>query len=146
MLPGNSFAVQDFLPQRFRPGRPARSRLLAAAWLAVPAPGPRLLPLGRPVPALGNGTKQIPARGRSPAPKDAGVCRFALRSIPRRRTCTQKIQFGFLSFPVAFWGVLLQLPLGVAATSRGLNHPTASVPNKTEVCNSTETLLFREPI
>lgn len=144
MLPGNSFAVQDFLPQRFRPGRPARSPLLAAAWLA-----PAAAAAGEACPSLRerHQTSLLGVAARRPKmPESVGLHSEAFCARGRRRTCTQKIQFGFPSFPVAFWGVLLQLPLAIAATSRGLNHPTASVPNKTKVSNSTDTPLFREPI
>lgn len=154
MLPGSSFAVQEFPPQCFRPGRPARSRVLAAAWVAVPAPGPRLLPARETCPSLREPHQT--ARGRSGAPKYAGVCRFALGGIPCTGTCRKEeeedarakdsVQFGFPSFPVTFWSVPLQLPLGTAATARGLNHPTASVPNKAKVSNSIETPLFGEPV
>lgn len=45
------------------------------------------------------------------------------------------VQFGFPGYLLE--RVLLQLPVGTAATALGLNHPAASVPNEAKVSNST---------
>lgn len=160
MLPGNSFAVKGFPSQRFHLERPACSRLLSAAWLAVPAPGPRLLPLGKPVTSLGEAaarSRHGVAAWRPRMPKSVGLHSEAYRAqdLVNRdlheggggHACKRFGSVRLSRLPCYFLErVLPQLPAGTAATARALNHPTASVPNKAKVSNSTVTSLFGEPV
>lgn len=142
MLPGNNSAVKEF-PEQGCPLPAVGGGLSGCA-----SPGPAAAAAGEAIPRSlreRHHTRLCTAVAawRPKTPKSVGLHSEAFRAQDLvNRNLNEgggeghaRKRFGPVRFSLLPLERVLQFPAGTAATARGLNHPTASASNKTEVNN-----------